>query len=419
MKGLPPMAGRASWAGLAFRLGRVALLVLLVVMPWEGVTAARECALILAAAGLALGLGLTPGRHWRPTVLFFPWLCYLAAALLSLVWAVDPGYSLHELRGEVLKGMLVYYLAAHFIWDEAHLRQAWSALLVGVALMGAFGVFFFWYFEGSLLHHQVRAGSLHNGYGGLGTYLTLVWPLVLLAPRGLGRPVWRPWLLALAGLTAVVAYLTFNRAAWLGLLLETGLCRLVFARHRLRAVLLGGGLTLLLGAALLWLVPGATHGERWSELGRDPAKVGGTAGDLFAVWRHSLGAIAEHPLKGIGLGRHSFAKAFPEFRMQHQPLLWHSHNMFIELALQMGVQGLLAVLLMMILLGLWLWPRCPPPPGDLVGHFQAAVAVMLAGFALRNLTDDFFVKDSALLFWLLAGLALGAQAWRREAAAGA
>ncbi len=28
---------------------------------------------------------------------------------------------------------------------------------------------------------------------------------------------------------------------------------------------------------------------------------------------------------------------------------------------------------------------------------------MLAGFALRNLTDDFFVKDSALLFWLLAG----------------
>jgi O-antigen ligase len=327
---------------------------------------------------------------------------------------VDFAYSLRELRAEILKGAIVFYTAVHFLRDEEHLRQSYAALMAGAGIMAVAGVVFFWLEGGNLLTHQVRAGSLHNGYGRFGTYLVTVWPFVLLAPRvWTGRRLRVAWWLLIA-LMAACGYITYSRASWVAMLVEMGLCLVIVSRRRLRAALVAGAICLALLSAL-WLVPGARHGERWQQLWRDPAKVGGTAGDLIALWRHSLGEIARHPFTGIGLGRHSFSKAYPEFRATHQPLLWHSHNMFIELALQMGLQGLAAVLWAFVLLVGTLWPKAPPERGAVVENFAAATAVMVIGFSLRNLTDDFFVDDSGFLLWLLAGLALAARDWRRQA----
>ncbi len=413
--GLLSAADRAVSGGfLWFRLARIFFLCLIVVMPWEAVTAAREIALAGGAFMLLLHLWVHGPRRFRRTVLFWPWLLYAACAAFSLLSAVDLAYSLGELRAEVLKGALVFYTAVHFVRHEEHLRQSYAALLVGAGVMAVSAVVFFGLEGGDLLTHQVRAGGLHNGYGGLATYLVTVWPFVLLAPRVWPerrlRVVWG----LLVALSAVCGYITYSRAAWVAMLVETGLCLVIVSRRRLRAAVVGGVLCLAVLSAS-WLVPGAHHGENWRRLWRDPAGVGGTAGDLIALWRHSLGEIARHPFTGIGLGRHSFSKAYPRFRATHQPLLWHSHNMFIELALEMGLQGLAAILWAFVLLVWVLWPKAPPERGAVGDNFAAAAAVMVIGFSLRNLTDDFFVNDSALLLWLLAGLALAGRDWRREA----
>ena len=398
--------------GLWFRLARVFLLTLIVIMPMEAITAAREMAMVGAALFLFVHLCLSGDRKWRSTALLWPWVLYGLAAVLSLLSAVDPAYSLKELRAEVLKGVILFYTGVHFIRSEDHVRQAWRALMAGAALMGVFAVILFFLQGGSLLRHFLRAGSLHNGYGGFGTYLVTIWPFVLLAPRPFDSARLRPLWMGLIAITAFSGYLTFSRATWLGMLIELGLVLVVMSRRRLRTALAGGLICLALLAAAIWLVPGASHGERWSKLLKEPSKVGGTAGDLMALWSHSLGHIAQEPFTGIGLGRHSFSKAFPEFRATHQPLLWHSHNMFVELALQMGLQGLVAILWAFIALIVVLWPHAPPARGDTVGLFGTAAALMVVGFSMRNMTDDFFVDDSGFLLWLLAGLALGARWWR-------
>ena len=405
-----PAAGKREEAGaLCFRLARVFFLVLVIAMPWEAVTAAREIAMTGSALFLAAALALDPDRRIRPTVLLAPWLIYIALALFSLFSAVDWHYSLGEIKGELFKGILVYYTAVHFVVRAKHLEQAWRALLWAVGIMVLAGVAIFYHYGGSLLHHQLRAGSLHNGYGGLGTYLVLVWPFVLLAPRGLGRKANQYAVWGLIAGTALLGYLTFSRAAWLGLLVETALCVLLFSRRRLKVALVGGALCAVLLGALIVLVPGATHGERWNQLWHNPEKVGGTAGDLMALWSHSWNEIKRDPLVGIGFGRHSFSKAYPGFRSTHQPLLWHAHNMFVNVALQTGVQGFLTLIAIMALIFWRLWPNAPPLTGDMISLFGAACAVMVIGMAVRNMSDDFFVKDSALMFWLLTGLALGAR----------
>jgi len=398
--------GEVIGSGAGFRVARAAVLLLILALPLEAVTAVRETALIGGTALLASHLWLSGQREFRSTVLFWPLAVYVAVAALSIITAVDWSYSLKELRAEVLKGLMAFYLGVHFVRQEEHLVQAWAAVVVGAGIMGLMGLILFAQAGGSFLHHYVRAGSLHNGYGGFGTYLSLVWPFLLLAPMFWRGARWRWAAVAAAVLALICAYLTFSRATWVALMVETVLVATMLSRRRLRIALVAAALGVLLGAALL-TVPGSRHGERWQRLWDDPSKVGGTAGDLLSLWRHSWGYIKEHPFTGIGLGRHSFSQAFPEFRRTHQPLLWHAHNMFVEAALQMGVQGLIALVVVLAVLVAALWPHAPPATGDGVGLFTAATAAMVVGFAVRNLSDDFFVDDTGIMFWLLAGLAMG------------
>ena len=182
-----PAAGSSAWTGIWFRAARVFLLILIIVLPMEAVTAARELAMMGAAVMLAVHLFVSGDRRFRTTVLFWPLALYVAAAAFSLVSAVDFSYSLRELRAEILKGLIIFYTGVHFVRVEEHLRQAWGALLAGAASMGLAGVVLFIYFGGTPLHLYVRAGSLHSGYGAFGTYLVTIWPFVLLAPRALEK----------------------------------------------------------------------------------------------------------------------------------------------------------------------------------------------------------------------------------------
>lgn len=415
----PAQAG-SRWAPVMFRWARVCLLALLAVIAIGSITALHEGLLLLCAVLLAAHL-LTQRRvRLRPTPLLLPLLLYLLAALASLIYAVDWTYSLDQVRGEVLKGILAFYLGVHFVGHPRHLTQAWAALLIGVAAMSAFALSLP-LSQKAMAYYWVRASSLSDDYPFFATYLVLTWPFVLLAGRLFRRPgQGRGWgwiLAALIPLAGAAAYLTQSRAAWLAMVLQTGLCLVLLSRRRLLAA--AGGLALCLGlAAVLLSLPGFSHGERWSRLLNQPGQVGGTAGDLAEVMSFSLEQIRRHPFQGIGLGRDSFAKAYPEFMEHHQPMLWHSHNMFLASALQMGLQGLAALLLVLVVLLVCLWPRSPPKAGDPAALWMTAAVLAVVGFCLRNLSDNLFVDDTAILFWLLSGLALGGRWLVREGQTG-
>ncbi|BEQ15192.1 O-antigen ligase family protein [Desulfoferula mesophila] len=404
---------RPGLADAFYRMARLFALSLVFILPLESITAAREMAMVGMLLFLVLFLWARGGDRFRATVLFWPLLFYVAVTVFSLFTAVDMDYSLKELRSEVLRGLLFFYAGVHLIQEADNLKQFWGVILAGLAVMTSAGLFIFFNEGGSLFNHAVRAGSLHSGYGTLGTYLVLVWPYLLLAPllwTGRGpRWLWAALLLA----TILMAYVTYNRAAWLAMLLQAAMCLVMLTSHRLRTLLLVG-LAALLAVGVMFMAPGSRHGESWDRLVSNPLKTGGTAGDLLTLWAYSYKQVKKDPFRGIGLGRHSFSKAYPKFRATHQPLLWHAHNTFVDLTLQLGVQGLVAILLIMGVL-LWaLWPNSPPRAGQEVQAFAAATAALVAGFCLRNLFDDFFVDDTGMMFWLLTGLALGGRALLRS-----
>jgi O-antigen ligase len=209
------------------------------------------------------------------------------------------------------------------------------------------------------------------------------------------------------------AYTTFARAVWLGLLVQGAGMIYLLRRRRILLAGLGGILLVIL------LLPGQVffHGEKPlapEELVE--GKVGGTAGDLIEVWRHWGNWVLCSPFEGIGFGRHSFSKKFKEFRSTHQPLLWHAHNTFLDISYQLGIQGLLAFLFLLYTLGRQAWRTYRDSPDPLVKRAGLALLLMMCGFFVRNFFDDFYVDDSALLFWLLAGFTISLRRGFKERA---
>jgi O-antigen ligase len=124
--------------------------------------------------------------------------------------------------------------------------------------------------------------------------------------------------------------------------------------------------------------------------------------------KFSLNQIAEHPFRMIGFGRRSFVKEFQDFYLKYEgSLIWHAHNTFLDLALQTGIQGLVIFCLLLYGLIKYFYTRIKQKEPVQILFFTQATLWMIMAFFIRNLSDDFFVDDSALLFWFLVGAGMG------------
>ena len=87
-------------------------------------------------------------------------------------------------------------------------------------------------------------------------------------------------------------------------------------------------------------------------------------------------------------------------------MFWHPHNLVLNYGMSAGVPGMVAVLALFAALA-WRFWQLALRGGRLARLTGLAGASMVAGVFARNMTNDFFVRDGALLFWSLAGMLFG------------
>jgi O-antigen ligase len=277
--------------------------------------------------------------------------------------------------------------------------------------MVCFDILDFYFQGGSLREFTIRARSLHSGYGSFGTYLITVFPFLLLGCFSPLLKKFRWALMVLILLNLFCIYLTFGRAMWLAVAVETAVFGLYFNWKRILLILALGLLVFFLFVPkTVWF-----HGEKIpsaTDLTSQP--MGGTGGDLMEIWKLSFSFLQERPFQGIGFGRQSFTEAFTDFRARHQPLLWHAHNTFLNVFFQTGLQGLLGFLWLLGSILFLLFKKSNRGISSWPNLISMATGIMVIGFFVRNCFDDFFVDDTALLFWLLVGTALSGTCRKRH-----
>jgi O-antigen ligase len=203
------------------------------------------------------------------------------------------------------------------------------------------------------------------------------------------------------GLGLVAAFSINNRTVWIGFVLQSLLLMALIRHWHARFSSPGSARTLshlAWGVLLLLCIFAMFTLQR-----RDGLQ--GLAGDIrISLWRESITYILEAPWFGHGFGRGSVRAALlAEF---NDSLLWHSHNLFLEVVLQTGLIGLAFFLL---LLGSLMRAAVRHLRHDTlaVSVLGMVAGMIVLGMLIRNMTDMLWVRAAALTFWGTLGLAFG------------
>jgi O-antigen ligase len=131
------------------------------------------------------------------------------------------------------------------------------------------------------------------------------------------------------------------------------------------------------------------------------------------IWKFALGAIAEHPWKGEGYEAFWFSEALRhgvEGKTKWLALVATSHNSYIDLALTIGIPGLLLVIVAFVIVPLRDFHRTLPTTENRV---LAGFFLLLWLFALYvGMFEAFFLNRADPMWFVLALAACGLRCTR-------
>jgi O-antigen ligase len=370
--------------------------------PITGSAGLRSAALILAAVAL--------GGTWRadvaphlakvPRAVAAMFLLWVLMAVASLAWSVDPRYTLAELRNELLYAtlaMTVFFFAA----QQPRRWRTWCAAL----LAGTFAMFAIYMAE-SWFGLKLSRHPVFEMRGPWSTHLVLVAPLVLAlswrSPWGGARSV--AFGVGAMALLLYAAWETENRIVWIALaaqFLIAGLLRPAGApdgARRLRALAVAGAIVATTVFAAAVVDRSALHFAGAAEsLERDVRP---------RIWGVAWEKFREAPLLGHGFGREVLAKDFIPHTptVLNHPQIRHGHNVFVDAALSLGIVGLALFVALLVLLAREYAGYLRRPDIAPLGMLGMMV---LVGFLVKCLTDDFLHRHNGLVFWALNAMLLG------------
>ncbi|MCR4427923.1 MAG: O-antigen ligase family protein [Caldiserica bacterium] len=336
----------------------------------------------------------------------------ILTALASTLFSLEPLTIFgEERRREGFLTLLSYFSLFLFAQDFLS-KEGWKKLASIIILASGFLVALYGLLQAFSLEILPRDFIRQDWTGPfstignpifLGSYLLLLIPLpfTLLSE---GKTIKNFFLVSLSLFFLACLVLTGSRGAWLGFV-----ALLVFfllsARGKKWFIYSFAGVSLILVALLFFLNPGSVNlKERASNIADlNPRN---TLVNRWNIWIRALPAILRYPV--FGWGPDSFGVAFPQFSPEESLSLFGSsfayvdkaHNDLIQIAVTLGIGGLIAYILFLVRLFSLSFPTRRSDP------FSAYVLPGIFGY-LVSLQLSFSVVSVAPLFWVLGGMATG------------
>jgi O-antigen ligase len=335
-------------------------------------------------------------------------LFWLGAAFFSAVTGQQPFEGLRSVRSDVLGPILAFCAFFFLTRDKADLFR-WAVICAAAQI--ALAVL--------MVADPYRPDPSHRpayvdaGVASCWLVICAAWLPVLWSAPERHRRWARP--LALVHLCTLFAasLASYNRLVWIcyAVMVAAGACAWlrvgnspVSATIRWR-IAAGAAATIVLLVGMAWHATGARAQSYNATNNGSPAYV--LQDPRLWIWPAGLKMAAERPLAGYGFGTEHWKDEFTRRNgTEHtNPRINHAHNAILNNVLQIGIAGGVAVLYLFgALLGLFAGRN-----GEGVWAVAAAGgAAVVAGFFVRNLTDDYFLRQSLMLFGAVAGAFAGA-----------
>ena len=375
-------------------------------------------------AGRNLGLGTWDVRlaTCDLAIIFF-----VLVGLLSVAVATNFGVANREFRVIVLEPALLYGLIRAGGFARRDLWRLANAFILSALAISLIGLWQYFFSDYVIIGEGVRRIlAVYGSPNNLALYLDRALPLLVVLvlfgsgrPRarqhtakptsvgwnpvhegGLGTRLPRPWsprvLYALAALPiALCWFLTYSRAAWLGI--AAGFVFIgLYSGRRVRLAI--AALAII---GLIVLIP-FIGTPRFQSLFQEGT---GTGFFRVSVWQSGIAMIRDHPLWGVGLD--NFLYEYPKYMVPdawREPNLSHPHNIVLDFWARMGVLGVVALGWMVVEFYKKGIKGIKGNDGNLVLGLMAG---MTAALAHGMMDAAYFYVDLAFVWMLMLGVVAG------------
>ena len=331
-------------------------------------------------------------------------LVLLAAA--SIWFSPDPGFSFYNYYNLMGRYVLIYYLVVNNISSKSQVKSLIWVMLASATVVAVYG-FYQYLFAVNISAVEWVDGEQFPDLK-LRVFSTMENPnllaglLVTMMAMGSGigfksdgiKTKFILFLLVIMFGTCLV--LTYSRGAWLSLLAVIGVYGILCNRKIF---------WLLLLLPLAMLVGHDAVLERIMSI-MNPTDTSSTL--RIALWESTIAMIMDKPLLGIGWGAYWLVYPEYDFFLQNGNVkIFHAHNMYLNIAAEIGIPGLIAFL------------------GIMYGHIRLALNVLrgtleswsagvllgilaaMGGIIVNGLTDYvMFNIQLSMLYWLLNALVI-------------
>lgn len=377
-----------------------------------GALSPTEAAFLVLAAGWCWRALATPDRVCFPGIADFPTVAFVLAVLPGATIGADPRVVAR--LGLMWTAFFLVHLTVRELAPHEVRRVLW-ALGIGAGLLGLTGLLNYVAGGGAVVA-QGGAAVSGRASGGIddpnyfSAYLQLAAvPLLGLAVGRLARP--RALAFAVFGAAAAGVVLSLSRGGTLGLALAVGIVVMSWSRTRWVSVAVAAALAVTTVASLNPLLKAdvtETVAERLSSATQQSSN-----NKRLLIWEKSVGVVLDHPAFGVGALEFEREANRLNLTQNGQPLQ-NVHNVPLNIAVELGLLGLVAYLL-------WLarvvrdlvaeGRRRRPHTFPLVVGAGAA----LAGYLLQGLTvSQYQVQVVHAAFFVVTGVAAAVRTWPDE-----
>ena len=248
--------------------------------------------------------------------------------------------------------ILGYFVTVGLIHSREWLIRCAAVTVISASLDSLWGIFLYFtgggYSSKAWLDDEMftsiggrAVGTLDNP-NMLGEYLILVIPVAVAMFIGRGEGLRKLSAFLCIGIMGACLVLTWSRGAWLGLIFAALLFLFMWHRRSMWLVLLG-----IASIPVLPSILPASIVSRFTSIGN---MADSSTSYRMYIWRASVDMIADNPFSGIGIGEGAWDRLYPLYTYMGVEAAPHSHNLYLQIWLELGVVGILAFVFFLFLL---------------------------------------------------------------------
>ena len=248
--------------------------------------------------------------------------------------------------------LCAYFLTVELIKTREWLIRCSTACVASAVLESLYGIFL--YFTGGGYSSQAwldsdmftsiggrAVGSLENP-NMLGEYLILIIPIAFAMLIGRGEGMRRTSAFISIGILGSCLVLTWSRGAWLGLMLAIVVMMFMWHSRSLWLVIIG-----VLSLPFVTSVLPQNIISRFTSIGNLSDS---STSYRVHIWHATVDMIKDNFWSGVGIGEGAWDRIYPLYSYMGVEAAPHSHNLYLQIWLELGVFGLLIFLVFAFML---------------------------------------------------------------------